>query len=146
MKRRVFLSTLSAAGPVAFFSTSNAEAQLEGGIDELVREVGFALKIPLDKAVGATGALLHIAREQLRTAEFAEISAFLSGTERLIQQAGNVIKTALPTSIGEMGVALQSMGLPAESADELRRFLLDHLRRRGGRKIVGLLQKAWAQK
>jgi hypothetical protein len=42
-----------------------ARAQLPGGVDELVRELGFALEIPLNKAIGGTGALLHIAREQL---------------------------------------------------------------------------------
>lgn len=143
MKRRDFLRAAATAAPVVFFNGRPAAAQLPGGIDELVRELGFALEIPLNKAVGGAGALLHVARERLSESEFAQISTFVSGVERLIQQASNVIKTAMPKSIADMPAVMEKLELPAESSDKFSDFILEYLRERGGRKPVGLLQKAW---
>lgn len=142
MKRRDFLRA-AAAAPVVFLNGPSAAAQLPGGIDELVRELGFALEIPLNKAVGGAGALLNVARERLSESEFAQISAFISGVERLIQQASNVVKTAMPKSIGDMPAVMEKLGLPTESTNKFSDFILEYLRERGGRKPVGLLQKAW---
>ncbi|MEY2625555.1 MAG: hypothetical protein RL412_1330 [Pseudomonadota bacterium] len=143
MKRRDFLRAAAIAAPAVLLNGPPAAAQLPGGIDELVRELGFAFEIPLNKAVGGTGALLHVARERLSESEFAQISAFISGVERLIQQATNVVKTAMPKSMGDMPAVMEKLGLPAESTNKFSDFILEYLRERGGRKPVGLLQKAW---
>jgi hypothetical protein len=143
MKRRDFLQTAAITAPLVFMPQTPARAQLPGGVDELVRELGFALEIPLNKAIGGTGALLHIAREQLSESEFAQISEFLSGVERLIQQFRNVVKTTMPKSMSDMASVMEKLGLPAESTNEFRDFMIEYVRGRGGRKIVGLLQKAW---
>lgn len=143
MKRRYFLRAAAVAAPVVLLHGPPAAAQLPGGIDELVRELGFSLEVPLNKAVGGTGALLHIARERLSESEFAQISIFISGVERLIQQASNVVKTAMPKSMGDMPAVMEKLGLPAESTNKFSDFILEYLRERGGRKPGGLLQKAW---
>lgn len=143
MNRRSFLRSAVCAAPAALAFSSTASAQLGGGVDELAREVGYALEIPITKAVAVTGALLHVARETLPALEFAEISKFLPGTERLIFQAANVVSGALPKSLDGMGAVMEKIQLPAETTDRLRGFILDYLGRNGGRKIVALLRKAW---
>ena len=143
MKRRDFLRAATVTAPLAFMLHTPAKAQLPGGVDELVRELGFTFEIPLNKAVGSTGALLHIAREQLSESEFAQISEFISGVDRLIQQASNVVKTTMPKSMGEMSGVMEKLGLPADSTNKFRDFVLEYVRSRGGRRIVGLLQKVW---
>jgi hypothetical protein len=143
MKRRDFLRAATVTAPLALTLHTPAKAQLSGGVDELVRELGFAFEIPLNKAVVGTGALLHVAREQLSESEFAQISEFVSGVERLIQQASTVVKTTMPKSMSEMAGIMEKLGLLAESTNAFRGFILEYLRSRGGRKIVGLLQKAW---
>lgn len=143
MKRRDFLRAAAAAAPVVLLKGQPAAAQLPGGIDELVRELGFAFEIPLNKAIGGTGALLNVARERLSESEFAQISAFLSGVERLIQQASNIVKTAMPKSMGDMPAAMEKLGLSPEFTNKFSDFILEYLRGRGGRKPGGLLQKAW---
>lgn len=65
MKRRDFLCAATIAAPVALLSDQPAAAQLSGGVDDLVRELGFVLEIPTSRSVGGTGALMHIARERL---------------------------------------------------------------------------------
>lgn len=122
---------------------SRANAQLSGGVDELVRELGFAFDIPVTRAIGSAGALMHIARSRLPDGEFRQISEFISGTERLIQQASNVVSGGLPTSIDGMPAVLEKLSLPADSSGEVQEFILQYLRERGGRKIVSLLTKAW---
>lgn len=143
MKRRDFLRSAVVAAPLGLVHGIPAIAQLPGGIDELVRELGFALEIPLNKAVAGTGALFHIARERLSESEFAQVSTFISGVERLIRQAGNVIKTDLPASLSGMPVVMEKLQLSNNATRQFEEFILDYLSSRGGRKIVGLLQKAW---
>jgi hypothetical protein len=143
MLRRNFLQGISLSAPFILMLEVPAEAQLSSGIDELVRELGFALEIPLAKAVAGSGGLLNVAREQLSASEFAQISEFMSGAERLIQQADNTIQAPMPKSMGEMALMMDELGLPAESTDKFKNFMLQYLRGRGGRKIVGLLQRAW---
>jgi hypothetical protein len=87
--------------------------------------------------------LLNVARETLSASEFTQISEFMSGVERLIQQADNVIQTPMPKSMGEMPRVMDELGLPAGSTDKFKTFALQYIRGRGGRKIVGLLQRAW---
>ena len=143
MKRRDFLCAATIAAPVALLSDQPAAAQLSGGVDDLVRELGFVLEIPTSRSVGGTGALMHIARERLSESEFAEISAFVVGVERLIQQASNVVKTALPKSMADMPLVMEKLGLPADSTDRFKTFVLDYLGSRAGRQIVGLLKSTW---
>ena len=143
MNRRDFLHTAACAAPAALVFAQPAAAQLVGGVDELAREVGFTLEIPLAKAVALTGSLLHIARENLPSLEFAEIIKFLPGAERLIFQAANVVAGALPKSMAGMGAVLEKVELPAETSEALRGFVLDYLGRNGGRKVVALLRKSW---
>jgi hypothetical protein len=143
MKRRDFLRSAAVAAPLGLIHGVPAIAQLPGGVDELVRELGFALEIPLNKAVAGTGALFHIARERLPESEFAQVSTFISGVERLIQQAGNVLKADLPKSFSDMSVVMEKLQLSKNSSRQLEEFIVEYLRSRGGRKIVGLLQKAW---
>lgn len=143
MNRRNFLQRTACAAPAALLFATPAVAQLAGGIDELVREAGFTLQIPVTKAVAGTGALLHIARETLPALEFAEVAKFLPGTERLIFQAANVVAGALPKSLQGMGAVMEKVQLPVEASEELRSFILDYLGRNGGRKVVSLLRKAW---
>lgn len=143
MNRRNFLRSAVCAGPAGLLLADTAEAQLAGGIDELVREAGYALEIPVTKAVAGTGALLHVARETLPALEFAEIAKFLPGAERLIFQAANVVSGALPKSLQDMGAVMEKIQLPAETTEQLRSFVLDYLGRNGGRKVVALLRKAW---
>ncbi len=143
MNRRNFLQSGLCAAPAALLLAKPAAAQLAGGVDELVREAGFALEIPVTKAVAGTGALLHIAREALPALEFAEVAKFLPGAERLIFQAANVVSGALPKSLQGMGAVMEKIQLPAEASEELRGFILDYLGRNGGRKVVALLRKGW---
>jgi hypothetical protein len=49
----------------------------------------------------------------------------------------------MPKSMGEMALMMDELGLPTESTDKFKNFMLQYLRGRGGRKIVGLLQRAW---
>lgn len=142
MKRRDFLRAAAITGLMAPL-VSPASAQLPGGIDELVRELGFALEIPLNKAVGGSGALLNIAREKLSESEFSEISEFVSGVERLIQQAGNIVSGGLPKSIDEMSIVMEKLALPVGATTQFQSFMSDYVGRRGGKKITKLLQKAW---
>ena len=143
MKRRDFLKATGLALPVAWGLGSEARAQLAGGIDELTRELGFALELPVNKAVAVTGALLHIAREKLLRLEFAEITKFLPGAERLIFQAANVVNGALPKTMEGMSPILEKIALAPEVGDDCRAFIVQYLREKGGRKVVALLQKAW---
>lgn len=143
MRRRDFLRGIPLSAPFILMLEIPAEAQLSGGIDELVRELGFALEIPLTKAVAGSGGLLNVAREQLSASEFAQISEAMLGAERLIQQADNTIQAPMPKSMGEMALMMDELGLPTESTDKFKNFMLQYLRGRGGRKIVGLLQRAW---
>ena len=143
MKRRDFLYSAVVAAPLGLMHGTPAIAQLPGGVDELVRELGFALEIPLNKAVAGTGALFHIARKSLPESEFAQVSTFISGVERLIQQAGNVLKLDLPKSFSDMSVVMEKLQLSNNSSRRFEEFIVEYLRSRGGRKIVGLLQKAW---
>ena len=143
MKKRDFLKTTVLVLPVAWGFGSEARAQLDGGIDELTRELGFALELPVKKAVAVTGALLHIAREKLLTLEFAEVTKFLPGTERLIFQAANEVNGALPKTIEGLAPILEKLALPPEAGDKGRAFIVQYLREKGGRKVVALLQKAW---
>lgn len=143
MKRRDFIARMASAVPVVMLTGSRAEAQLAGGIDELTRELGFALEIPFNKAVAVTGALLHIARDKLLNLEFVEVTKFLPGTERLIFQAANVVNGALPKSMDGLPAILEKLTLPADAGDVCRDFIVQYLRDKGGRKVVGLLQKAW---
>jgi len=143
MNRRNFLHTAVCAAPAVALLAKPAAAQLAGGVDELVREAGFTLEIPVTKAVAGTGALLHIARETLPALEFAEVTKFLPGAERLIFQAANVVAGALPKSLQGMGAVMEKVQLPVEASEELRAFILDYLGRNGGRKVVALLRKAW---
>jgi hypothetical protein len=143
MLRRNFLQGISLSAPFILMLEVPAEARLSSGIDELVRELGFTLEIPLIKAVAGSGALLNVARETLSASEFTQISEFMSGVERLIQQADNVIQTPMPKSMGEMPRVMDELGLPAGSTDKFKTFALQYIRGRGGRKIVGLLKRAW---
>ena len=143
MKRRDFLGAAVFVAPVAFLPARLAVAQLPGGVDELVRELGFSFEIPAKQAIGGAGALLNIARERLPESQFAEISAFLSGAERLIQQADNVVKGTLPKSMEGMTAVMDELGLPVDSTSSFKDFIIKYLRSRGGRKIVGLLERAW---
>jgi hypothetical protein len=143
MKRRHFLGAAVFVAPAVFLPVRPAVAQLPGGVDELVRDLGFALELPAKQAIGGTGALMNIARERLPESQFAEISAFLSGVERLIQQADNVVKSMLPKSMEGMTTVMGELGLPVDSTSKFRDFIIQYLRRRSGRKIVGLLERAW---
>ena len=62
--------------------------------------------------MGITGALFHIAREQLLKLEFVEIARFLPGLERFIFQSANVLSSALPKTIAGMPDVLQKLSLP----------------------------------
>lgn len=143
MNRRNFLQTAVCAVPASLVLANTASGQLAGGIDELVREAGFEFEIPVNKAVAVIGSLLHVAREKLPSLEFAEVGKFLPGAERLIFQAANVIAGALPKSLDGMAEIFEKIQLPPETEPELRGFLLDYLGQNGGRKVVGLLRKAW---
>lgn len=143
MKRRDFLGRAVLTLPWALGLGSEARAQLEGGIDELTRELGFALELPVKKAVAITGALLHIARERLSTLEFADVTKFLAGTERLIFQAANEVNGALPRTIDGLAPILAKLSMPTDSGDKAQGFIAQYLREKGGRKVVALLQKAW---
>jgi hypothetical protein len=61
----------------------------------------------------------------------------------LIQQAGNVLKADLPKSFSDMSVVMEKLQLSNNSSRRFEEFIVEYLRSRGGRKIVGLLQKAW---
>ncbi|MBM4212826.1 MAG: hypothetical protein FJ179_03810 [Gammaproteobacteria bacterium] len=143
MKKRDFLKTTVLVLSVAWGFGSEVRAQLEGGIDELTREMGFALELSFEKTVAITGALLHIAREKLLSLEFAKVAKFLSGTERLIFQAANEVNGALPKTIEGLAPILEKLALPPEAGDNGRAFIVQYLREKGGREVVALLQKAW---
>ena len=112
MKRRDVLLCAAFALPAALGLDTKAHAQLEGGIDELTREMGFALELPLRQAVAVTGALLHIAREKLPTVEFSEVTRFLPGVERLMLQAVNEASSALPKTMDGLAPFLEKLALP----------------------------------
>lgn len=141
--RRKFLSSTALIAPLTLLVGKEAFAELEGGIDELAREVGYKFEIPLNKSVGITGALFHIAREQLLKLEFVEIARFLPGLERFIFQSANVLSSALPKTMAGMPDVLQKLSLPPEATVSVRDFILGYLRDKGGKKIAGVLQRAW---
>lgn len=143
MDRREFLRLSSLVAPASLAFANPAAAQLAGGIDELTREAGFALELPVSKAVAVVGALLHIAREKLPSLEFAEITKFLPGAERLIFQAANVVAGPLPKSLDGMPAILEKIALPEDTTVRIRDFVFEYLGNNGGRKAVGLLRKAW---
>lgn len=141
--RRKFLSSTALIAPLTLLVGKEAFAELEGGIDELAREVGYKFEIPLNKSVGITGALFHIAREQLLKLEFVEIARFLPGLERFIFQSATVLSSALPKTMAGMPDVLQKLSLPPEATVSVRDFILGYLRDKGGKKIAGVLQRAW---
>jgi hypothetical protein len=143
MKRRDVLLRAALALPAALGLDTKAHAQLEGGIDELTREMGFALELPLRQAVAVTGALLHIALEKLPAVEFSEVTRFLPGAERLMLQAVNEASSALPKTMDGLAPFLEKLALVPETGIISRAFIVSYLRERGGRKVVAALQKAW---
>ena len=118
-------------------------AQVQGGVDEVVRELGFALALPVSKSVAATGTLLHVAKARLPEAEFVALTEFLPGTERVIDQASNVLVADLPRDMAGVPAAYDKLALPRDQIARHRTFILDYLRKNGGRKNVASLQKAW---
>lgn len=120
-------------------------AQVQGGIDEVVRELGFEAEIPVSKSVAATGALLHLAKARLTENEFAAVTEFLPGTERVINQAANALAGDLPKDLAGVSSAYQKLALPPDQVSRHRAFILDYVRKNGGRKAVPGLQKAWAE-
>ena len=143
MKRRDVLLRAAFALPAALGLDTKAHAQLEGGIDELTREMGFALELPLRQAVAVTGSLLHIAREKLPTVEFSEVTRFLPGVERLMLQAVNEASSALPKTMDGLAPFLEKLALPPETGINGQAFIVSYLRERGGRKVVAALKKSW---
>lgn len=120
-------------------------AQVQGGVDEVVRELGFAVEMPVSKSVAATGALLHLAKARLSESEFATVTEFLPGTERVINQAANALAGDLPKDMAGVSSVYQKLALPPDQAARHRAFILDYVRKNGGRKAVAGLQKAWAE-
>jgi len=130
---------------LSWTSTSLGHAQVKGGIDEIVRELGFANEMPVAKSVAAMGAMLSVARAKLPEREYLQLVDSLPGTERVITQASNALSGELPTDMAGVAKAYDKLALPPSQATAHRRFVLDYLGKNGGRKIVPLLQKAWKE-
>jgi hypothetical protein len=118
---------------------------VQGGVDEVVRELGFALELPVSKSVAATGTLLYVAKIRLPEAEFIALTESLPGTERVINQAANVLATDMPKDMSSVPAAYDKLSLPRDQIERHRNFILDYVRKNGGRKTVASLQKAWAE-
>lgn len=126
-------------------AVARATAQVQGGVDEVVRELGFALELPVSKSVAATGTLLYVAKIRLPEAEFIALTESLPGTERVINQAANVLATDMPKDMFSVPAAYDKLSLPRDQIERHRNFILDYVRKNGGRKTVASLQKAWAE-
>ncbi len=122
-----------------------ATAQIQGGVDEVVRELGFALELPVSKSVAATGTLLHVAKTRLPEAEFIALTESLPGIERVINQAANVLAADMPKDMASVPAAYDRLALSRDQIARHRNFILDYVRKNGGRKAVTSLQKAWAE-
>ena len=122
-----------------------ATAQMQGGVDEVVRELGFALELPVSKSVAATGTLLHVAKTRLPEAEFIALTESLPGIERVINQAANVLAADMPKDMASVPPSYDRLALPRDQIARHRNFILDYVRMTGGRKTVASLQKAWAE-
>ncbi|MEN9526661.1 MAG: hypothetical protein RLY56_612 [Pseudomonadota bacterium] len=126
-------------------TVTSAAAQVQGGVDEVVRELGFALELPVSKSVAATGTLLHVAKIRLPESEFVALTESLPGTERVINQAANVLAADLPKDMASVPAAYDKLALPRDQIGRHRNFILDYVRKNGGKKAVASLQKAWAE-
>lgn len=126
-------------------TVTSAAAQVQGGVDEVVRELGFALELPVSKSVAATGTLLHVAKTRLPESEFVALTESLPGTERVINQAANVLAADMPKDMASVPAAYDKLALPRDQIETHRNFILDYVRKNGGKKAVASLQKAWAE-
>jgi hypothetical protein len=126
-------------------TVTTAAAQVQGGVDEVVRELGFALELPVSKSVAATGTLLHVAKTRLPESEFVALTESLPGTERVINQAANVLAADMPKDMASVPAAYDKLALPRDQIKTHRNFILDYVRKNGGKKAVASLQKAWAE-
>lgn len=121
-----------------------SHAQVAGGVDEIVRELGFSNEISVTKSVAAMGALLSVARAKLPEREYLQLLEALPGTERVIAQASNVLAGELPTDMAGAANAYERLSLQPAAVVAHRKFILEYLGKNGGRKIVPSLQKAWS--
>jgi len=136
---------LVCAAVLSCFAIAPATAQVQGGVDEVVRELGFALELPVSKSVAATGTLLHVAKTRLPESEFVALTEFLPGIERVINQAANVLAADMPKDMASVPAAYDKLALPRDQIRTHRNFILDYVRKNGGKKAVASLQKAWAE-
>jgi len=125
-------------------------------VNELIAQLVKQLNISEEQAIGGTGALFKLVKEQLAAGDFAKLTAAVGGIESLIGQAPTAEGAAKllggfgamfggaagsAAALGGAASAFKSLGLNSEMIAQFAPIVLTYVQKEGGEAVAPIVQK-----
>lgn len=125
-------------------------------VNELITQLVKQLNISEEQAIGGSGALFKLVKEQLAAGDFAKLTAAVDGIEGLIGKApvaggtasmlggfGSMLGGAAGSAValGSAASAFKSLGLNSDMITRFAPIVLAYVQKQGGEAVAPIVQK-----